>query len=46
MGVEINEEKIYQLDEIVEKLQFQKAMRVTAWVMRFVRTVGPRKESA
>ena len=37
MGVEINEEKGDKLDEILEKFQFRKAMRVTAWVMRFIR---------
>ena len=36
MGVEINEEKGDKLDEILEKFQFRKAMRVTAWVMRFI----------
>ena len=36
MGVEINEEKEDKLDEILEKFQFRKAMRVTARVMRFI----------
>ena len=36
MRVEINEEKGDKLDEILEKFQFQKVMKVTAWVMRFI----------
>ena len=37
MRVEINEEKWDKLDEIFEKFQFREAIRVIAWVMRFIR---------
>ena len=43
MGVEINEEKGDKLDEILEKFQFRKAMRVTARVMRFIGNCRSRK---
>ena len=43
MEVEINEEKGDKLDEILEKFQFRKAMRVTAWVMRFIGNCRPEK---
>ena len=44
MGVEINEEKGDKLDEILEKFQFRKAMRVTAWVIRFIRNCRSKKK--
>ena len=43
MGVEIKEEKRDKLDEILEKFQFRKAMRVTAWEMRFFGNCRSRK---